>query len=506
MKTLTRTIVLSIVAFIVTSFTIESLSAQSIGGGIFGPPSSIRLSTFANLSTPASGNVRYCTDCATTSPCTGSGSGAFAFRVGSAWNCSDGSSGGGGGGTGTVTSVGVSAPTELSVTGSPVTSSGTIALGWASAAQGRVFAGPCSGSGTPVFRLLCAADIPTIAQSQVTNLTTDLAAKVPTSRTITAGSNLTGGGDLSANRTVALATTITGLDSVSSTAFSGDLTGNVIGNVTGNVSGTSGSTTGNAATATALAANGTNCSAGNYPLGVDASGNVENCTAAPSASGDVVGPASSTTDAIAVYSDTTGKLLKNSTVGVTTGGELKLDPTLNNGIFWGTDTDTKYAWRTSDALSVLVAGGEKKRFEGTLETSFVDTMSHAMAGLVSVNRSYAQETTTLSTSGTTTNTSANLAKAETRILAILWRVTTTIGTATDFSVKVTGGTNFVSVGTATAAQTSLTATSTGILVPANYADQFVLSDTTLTVTTTGTPSAGALRLVVVYEKYIPPSS
>lgn len=40
-------------------------------------------------------------------------------------------------------------------------------------------------------------------------------------------------------------------------------------------------TTGNAATATALAANGTNCSAGNYPLGVDASGNAEGCTAAP---------------------------------------------------------------------------------------------------------------------------------------------------------------------------------------------------------------------------------
>lgn len=34
----------------------------------------------------------------------------------------------------------------------------------------------------------------------------------------------------------------------------------------------------NAGTATALAANGANCSAGNYPLGVDASGAVESCT------------------------------------------------------------------------------------------------------------------------------------------------------------------------------------------------------------------------------------
>jgi hypothetical protein len=36
---------------------------------------------------------------------------------------------------------------------------------------------------------------------------------------------------------------------------------------------------GNVATATALAANGANCSAGSYPLGVDASGAVESCTA-----------------------------------------------------------------------------------------------------------------------------------------------------------------------------------------------------------------------------------
>jgi hypothetical protein len=37
---------------------------------------------------------------------------------------------------------------------------------------------------------------------------------------------------------------------------------------------------GNSSTATQLAANPTNCSAGNYPLGIDASGNVESCTSA----------------------------------------------------------------------------------------------------------------------------------------------------------------------------------------------------------------------------------
>ncbi len=61
--------------------------------------------------------------------------------------------------------------------------------------------------------------------------------------------------------------------------FPGDATTTVItfssglvGNVTGNVSGTAGS----------LGANGTNCSSGNYPLGVDASGNSESCTSVAS--------------------------------------------------------------------------------------------------------------------------------------------------------------------------------------------------------------------------------
>lgn len=47
--------------------------------------------------------------------------------------------------------------------------------------------------------------------------------------------------------------------------------GTITGNLTGNV-------TGNASTSTALAANGANCSAGSFPLGVDASGAAESCT------------------------------------------------------------------------------------------------------------------------------------------------------------------------------------------------------------------------------------
>jgi len=58
--------------------------------------------------------------------------------------------------------------------------------------------------------------------------------------------------------------------------------GMIYGNLTGAV-------TGNASTATALAANGANCNAGEYPLGVNASGAVESCTDATTEINTIVG-------------------------------------------------------------------------------------------------------------------------------------------------------------------------------------------------------------------------
>ena len=55
------------------------------------------------------------------------------------------------------------------------------------------------------------------------------------------------------------------------------------GTVSGTNTGDQTTISGNAGTATALAANGANCSAGSYPLGVDASGAAESCTVAFSA-------------------------------------------------------------------------------------------------------------------------------------------------------------------------------------------------------------------------------
>ena len=81
--------------------------------------------------------------------------------------------GGGGGGSGTVTSVGLSLPSIFSVSGSPVTTSGTLTGALATQSAATVFAGPASGSAAvPTFRALVATDIPTIPSTQVSGLAT----------------------------------------------------------------------------------------------------------------------------------------------------------------------------------------------------------------------------------------------------------------------------------------------------------------------------------------------
>ncbi len=68
---------------------------------------------------------------------------------------------GSGGGSGTVTSVALTTPAFLSVTGSPITVAGTIALTLTNQNANLVFAGPSSGgAAAPTFRTLVSADLP----------------------------------------------------------------------------------------------------------------------------------------------------------------------------------------------------------------------------------------------------------------------------------------------------------------------------------------------------------
>ena len=102
----------------------------------------------------------------------------------------------------------------------------------------------------------------------------------------------------------------------------------------------SGALSGNATTATALAADGANCGAGNYPLGVDASGAVQNCTAIGAGTGDVTGPASSVDNEVPRFDSTTGKVIQAS--GVSIDDSKNLAPITNDVGALGT-TSLKWA-------------------------------------------------------------------------------------------------------------------------------------------------------------------
>jgi hypothetical protein len=114
--------------------------------------------------------------------------------------------GGGGGGGGSVSSVGLVLPPEFTVTGSPVTSIGTLTGAWNVVSANLVFAGPDTGADdVPTFRLLVEDDIPALSISKTTGLQTALDGKAANTIQINAGAGLSGGGNLTANRTLSLA-------------------------------------------------------------------------------------------------------------------------------------------------------------------------------------------------------------------------------------------------------------------------------------------------------------
>lgn len=94
-----------------------STAAQSSSGQMPSVP-------FASLGPRPDGTFLLCPDCQPTNPCLGGGTGAFAERLNSSWNCASNS----GGGSGTLTSVALTMPSIFSVAGSPITGAGTFAV------------------------------------------------------------------------------------------------------------------------------------------------------------------------------------------------------------------------------------------------------------------------------------------------------------------------------------------------------------------------------------------
>lgn len=105
--------------------------------------------------------------------------------------------------TGTVTSVGLSLPNIFSVSGSPVTSSGTLTASLATQTANAVFAGPTTGSAAaPGFRSLVAADIPDLSATYLT-VTTAASTYLTGNQNVTLSGDATGSGATSITVTVA---------------------------------------------------------------------------------------------------------------------------------------------------------------------------------------------------------------------------------------------------------------------------------------------------------------
>lgn len=73
-----------------------------------------------------------------------------------------------------VTSVALSLPNIFTVSGSPVTTTGTLTGTLASQTQNTVFSAPNGSNGTPTFRALVAADIPTLTASKISDFDTQV--------------------------------------------------------------------------------------------------------------------------------------------------------------------------------------------------------------------------------------------------------------------------------------------------------------------------------------------
>jgi hypothetical protein len=127
----------------------------SIGGGILTGP------LYILPSSASSAGINLGVGLAPASPRPGdlwvTSTGIFAYINGQVLNLG----GGGGGGGGSVTSVGVTVPSRQTVTGSPVTSSGTIVITDNPQQPNLIYAGPASGSpAPPAFRPAVPADLP----------------------------------------------------------------------------------------------------------------------------------------------------------------------------------------------------------------------------------------------------------------------------------------------------------------------------------------------------------
>lgn len=275
--------------------------------------------------------------------------------------------------SGSVTSI--TAGTGLS--GGTITTTGTIALAtaygdtsnpYAAKTANYVLAAPNGSSGTPTFRALVAADIPTLNQNTTGNAAT--ATALQTARTINGVSF-----DGTANITIAAVTSVgltmpsgftVGSSPVTSSgtiAVTTSLSGILKGNGSGFTTATSGTDYAPATSGTSILYGNGSGGFSNVTVGTGLSFSAGTLSATGGGgSGDVVGPSSATDNQIALFDSTTGKLIK----AASTTGLLKA----SSGVIAAATSGTDYAPATS-GTSILKGSGSGGFSNATAGTDYL---------------------------------------------------------------------------------------------------------------------------------------
>ena len=271
------------------------------------------------------------------------------------------------GAAGNVSSVGLSLPSEFSVTGSPVTSSGTLTATWASESANRVFASPSGTAGTPSFRALVAGDIPSLDASKITTGEFNYARVRQMESKDTRSTNLNPENytpsvqaDFKQNSADGLTDggTYHGVITFRPYGTGTDLSGGPVhqlaftqnGNLWQRVS--TGTTSWGPWTEIQNGINSTTCTYGIASIGTD--GTVT--CASQQGTGDVSGPGSSTTNAIAKFSGTTGKVIANSGVTIDSSNNVATSGSVSAGSVTSTGAVAAGSVKTSGILNQTGTG------------------------------------------------------------------------------------------------------------------------------------------------------
>lgn len=141
------------------------------------------------------------------------------------------------------------------------------------------------------------------------------------------------------------------------------------------------------------------------------------------------------------------------------------------------------------------------------------TRYHGQDRIVDANGGYWErgalsELITLSTGGATTDSSADLLPANSEIFGVVARITTTIATATAWALgDATTAARFLTANaTLTAGTTALGDNHRKGVVSTTVTGPTQIAAAKLRITTTGTPSAGVVRVTVFYARYVAPTS